>query len=56
MAEFDRAGRPIAKVVPLTRRVDRTAGGSLRGKLMLDPDWDSAETNAAIADDFGLRS
>jgi prevent-host-death family protein len=48
-----RAGHPVAKVVPLVHRADRTGRGSLRGQLVLAPDWDSEETNAAIADDFG---
>ena len=51
---ISRAGTPVAKVVPLTRRTDRTARGSLRGTLVLAPDWDSDDTNAAIARDFGL--
>ncbi|MEV6431041.1 hypothetical protein [Nocardia sp. NPDC051463] len=41
--------------MPLVRRAERTGRGSLRGRLVLAPDWDSEETNAAIADDFGLR-
>jgi prevent-host-death family protein len=51
---ISRAGTPVAKVVPLTRSVHRTARGSLRGKLAAAPDWDSAEVNNAIASDFGL--
>jgi prevent-host-death family protein len=51
---ISRAGRPVAKVIPLVRTVSRTARGSLRGKLTLSADWDSAETNASIARDFGL--
>jgi PIN domain nuclease of toxin-antitoxin system len=34
-------------------RVHWTARGSLRGKLVMAPDWDSGEVNDAIADDFG---
>jgi prevent-host-death family protein len=50
-----RAGTPVAKVVPLTRRVDRAGRrGSLRGKLVMAPDWDSDEVNDAIAGDFGV--
>lgn len=49
-----RAGHPVAKVVPLVRRVDRTGRGSLRGKLALDETWDAEETNAEIARDFGV--
>ena len=49
-----RAGHPVAKVVPLTGRVTRTGRGSLRGRLVLAEDWDSAEVNQAIADDFGV--
>ena len=29
-------------------------GGSLRGSLVAAADWDSAEVNASIADDFGM--
>jgi prevent-host-death family protein len=50
---ISRAGTPVAKVVPLSRTVHRTARGSLRGKLVMAPDWDSPEVNDAIADDFG---
>lgn len=50
---ISRAGHPVAKVVPLVRTVQRVARGSLRGKLVLTEDWDSPETNAAIARDFG---
>ncbi|MFI5840975.1 type II toxin-antitoxin system Phd/YefM family antitoxin [Catenuloplanes sp. NPDC051500] len=51
---IDRAGKPVAKVIPLVRRVNRTAIGSLAGQVDLSGDWDSPETNAAIADDFGI--
>ena len=53
---IDRAGTPVAKIVPLTRRVDRTAVGSLAGQLDLTGDWDSPRTNAEIAADFGISS
>jgi prevent-host-death family protein len=51
---IDRAGVPVAKVVPLTRRVNRAAIGSLAGQVDLSGDWDSPETNAEIAADFGI--
>jgi prevent-host-death family protein len=51
---ISRAGHPVAKVIPLTRRVERTGRGSLRGKLVTTEDWDSDEVNEAIAGDFGL--
>lgn len=51
---IDRAGTPVAKIVPLVRRVNRTAIGSLAGKVDLSGGWDSPETNAEIAADFGL--
>jgi prevent-host-death family protein len=51
---ISRAGTPVAKVVPLTRQVDRAGRGSLRGQLVMAPDWDSDEVNDAIARDFGL--
>jgi prevent-host-death family protein len=50
---ISRAGTPVAKVVPLTRHVDRRGRGSLRGRLVMTPDWDSDEVNDAIAHDFG---
>jgi len=51
---ISRAGTPVAKVVPLHRTANRAGRGSLRGTLVLADDWDSAETNEAIARDFGL--
>lgn len=51
---ISRAGKPIAKVVPLTRAINRTGRGSLRGKLAVAADWDSDEVNDAIARDFGM--
>ena len=51
---ISRAGTPVAKVVPLIRTINRTGRGSLRGKLVLSPDWDSGEVNEAIAGDFGM--
>jgi prevent-host-death family protein len=50
---ISRAGTPVARVVPLTPHVNRTARGSLRGTLIMAPDWDSAEVNDSIAQDFG---
>jgi prevent-host-death family protein len=51
---ISRAGRPVAKVIPLTRTVNRTRRGSLRGRLIAAEDWDSPGVNSAIADDFGI--
>lgn len=53
---IDRAGTPVAKIVPLARRVNRTVVGSHAGKLDLSGDWDSPQTNAEIAADFGISS
>ena len=53
---ISRAGTPVAKVVPLSRTVNRTGRGSLRGSLVIADDWDSDEVNNAIADDFGMGS
>ncbi len=53
---IDRAGTPVAKIVPLVRRVDRAAVGSLAGQIDLSGEWDSPETNAEIAADFGVAS
>jgi prevent-host-death family protein len=51
---ISRAGNPVAKVVPLTRKLDRTGRGSLRGKLVTAEDWDSDGVNEDIARDFGM--
>ncbi|MFC7535230.1 type II toxin-antitoxin system Phd/YefM family antitoxin [Actinoplanes sp. GCM10030250] len=51
---ISRAGTPVAKVIPLNRRVDRVGRGSLAGQLVMAEDWDSPEVNELIARDFGL--
>lgn len=51
---ISRAGSPVAKVIPIANRVQRTGRGSLRGKLVLAPDWDSDAVNDTIAADFGM--
>jgi prevent-host-death family protein len=51
---ISRAGTPVARVIPLFQRVNRTARGSLRGTLVMASDWDSPEVNQSIADDFGI--
>jgi prevent-host-death family protein len=50
---ISRAGRPVAKIVSVSPQVDRRSRGSLRGQLVMAPDWDSDEVNDAIARDFG---
>jgi prevent-host-death family protein len=51
---ISRAGNPVAKVIPLTRRVTRVGRGSLAGKLVVADDWDSRDVNESLAADFGL--
>jgi prevent-host-death family protein len=51
---ISRAGTPVAKVIPLNRRVDRSGRGSLAGQLVMAEDWDSPQVNESIAHDFGL--
>lgn len=46
------AGMPVAKAVPVSHPVDRRGRGSLRGQLVMAPDWDSDGVNDAIARDF----
>jgi prevent-host-death family protein len=50
---ISRAGHPVAKVIPLAGRIQRAGRGSLRGRLILAPDWDSDAVNESIAADFG---
>lgn len=47
-----RAGRPVARLVPLAHRTSPRVLGGLRGRIWLAPDWDSPEVNAEIARDF----
>ena len=51
---ISRAGTPVAKVIPLSRRVNRVGRGSLAGQLVMTEDWDSPPVNESIARDFGL--
>ena len=51
---ISRSGTPVAKVVPLVRRVDRLGRGSLVGQLVVADDWDSPDVNDLIAQDFGF--
>lgn len=53
---IDRAGVPVAKIIPLARQINRTSIGSLAGRLDLSGEWDSPQTNAEIAADFGISS
>jgi hypothetical protein len=52
----DRAGTPFAEIIPMVRRANRAAVGSLAGQLDLSSDWDSRRTNTEIAADFGVSS
>ena len=48
-----KAGQPRARLVPLERPSGRRRGyGSMRGKIWLADDWNSEETNEAIAELF----
>lgn len=53
---ISRAGHPVAKVIPLAGRIQRARRGSLRGQLVLAPDWDSDAVNESIAAHFGMTS
>ena len=47
-----RAGKPVARLVPIEPAPGRRAPGGLAGLVELSDDWDDAETNRAIADLF----
>ena len=53
---ISRAGHPVAKVIPLAGKIQRSGRGSLRGKLVLASDWDSDAVNESIAADFGMTT
>jgi prevent-host-death family protein len=44
-----RAGRPVAKLVPVEKRREPRKLGQLNGKIWVAPDWDSEEVNDEIA-------
>lgn len=47
-----KAGKPVAKLVPIEAKKQLREGGFLKGKIWLAPDWDSDETNKQIEDMF----
>lgn len=49
---IDRAGEPVAKVVPLRRKVQRPGRGSLRGQVTIADDFDELPQDIAAA--FGM--
>ncbi len=51
---INRAGQPVAKIVPLPPTVNRTSRGTFRGRIRYADDWDSEETNNAIAEEWGF--
>lgn len=48
-----RAGRPVARLVPLGHRTKPRTSGLLRGQIKLADDWDAPATNEQIARLFG---
>ena len=44
-----RAGRPVARLVPIAARTEPREPGLLKGELRLAEDWDSPAVNAEIA-------
>ena len=44
-----RAGRPVARLVPVRHALEPRKPGIWKGKLRLADDWDSPEVNAEIA-------
>lgn len=47
-----RAGRPVARLVPYVQRGEPRPFGLWKGKVWLDPDWDSPTVNAELAELF----
>lgn len=46
-----RNGKPVAKIVRYQLPPAKPPG-TMRGRIRVSPDWNSAETNAAIAAEF----
>ncbi|MFE5092951.1 type II toxin-antitoxin system Phd/YefM family antitoxin [Streptomyces sp. NPDC056638] len=49
---ISKAGKPVAKVVPLRPAVRRTGRGSLKGQIRIADDFDNLPDD--IADAFGM--
>ena len=47
-----RAGRPVARLVPINARRQPREPGLWKGKVWFADDWDSPEVNAEIAELF----
>jgi prevent-host-death family protein len=47
-----RAGRPVARLVPVRRSTEPRPLGLWKGKVWLSDDWDSDEVNEEIASMF----
>ena len=47
-----KAGKPVAKLVPVEEKPRKRRLGALEGQIWLAEDWDSDEVNAEIAKDF----
>jgi len=43
-----RAGKPVVRLVPVTRKPSRRKMGRWKGKIWMAPDWDAPEVNEAI--------
>jgi prevent-host-death family protein len=50
---ISKAGEPVAKVVPLRPKVQRTERGSLRGRIHIPDDFDELPDD--LSDAFGMR-
>ena len=47
-----RAGKPVARLVPVAENPEPRPLGLLKGQIWLADDWDSPETNKEIEDLF----
>jgi prevent-host-death family protein len=45
-----KAGKPVAKLVPLTRKVERRASGSAKGKIVIGKDFDTPLPDAVLSE------
>ncbi|HEX2885820.1 type II toxin-antitoxin system Phd/YefM family antitoxin [Vineibacter terrae] len=44
-----KAGKPVVRLVPVTKKPARRKLGLWKGKVWMAPDWDSPEVNEEIA-------
>lgn len=51
---IERAGKPVAKIVPSDQQARRTSFGMFKDRFDLPGDWDSNEANRSAAESWNV--